>query len=267
VFVIDMTERERLLVQERQARADAERALRAREEFLAVAAHELRTPLTPLKLQLHMLHALLAGDFGAAPAAGPAKRFVELFASADRQVNRLARLVEDLLDVSKLGTGKPALELDSFDLAELARQVVERYRPDWTKAGSEVLVNAKQPVVGRWDRRQIEQAMENLLKNAIKYGAGRPIEVTVCEASGFAKLSVRDYGIGIATEDHERIFERFERAVPVAHFGGLGLGLHISKELVRAHGGNIRVESHLGEGACFTIELPLFAEPPRTGAG
>jgi signal transduction histidine kinase len=253
-FVLDMAERERLLLEERQARGDAEKALRAREEFIALAAHELRTPLTPLKLQLRMLATQLAEGAGMATATRPVKQLVGLFESADRQVDRLSRLVEDLLDASALKTWR--LEPSTVDLAELAREVVERYRSAWTAAGSTVEVHAEAPVIGLFDRRRIEQVVVNLLTNAIKYGRGRPIAVTVREDSGHAMLSVRDLGIGIATEDQQRIFERFERAVGVEHFGGFGLGLHISREIVRAHGGDIRVESRLDEDACFTVDLP-----------
>ena len=110
---------------------------------------------------------------------------------------------------------------------------------------------------GRFDRQRLEQVVVNLLANAVKYGAGRPIDVVVAEEEDRAKLAVRDRGIGISEEDQARIFERFARAVSVKHFGGFGLGLYICREIVRAHGGTIRVESRLGQGATFIIELPL----------
>jgi signal transduction histidine kinase len=211
---------------------------------------------------LHILHDFLARGLDAGRTGSPPKRLVELLETADGQVDRLARLVEDLLDVSRLTTGQPTLDLEPADLVELARTVVERYETDGRKAGSSVEVRAPGPVIGRWDRNRIEQVLANLLTNAVKYGSGRPVEVTIWQSSDHAKLSIRDHGIGIAAADQERIFERFGRAVPVQHFGGFGLGLHISRELVQAHGGTIRVESRLGEGACFTLTLPLS---PREG--
>lgn len=257
-FVLDDTERQRLLREERQARADAEEAVRAREDFMAIAAHELRTPLTPLKLQLQMLQRLLAAESDPS-ARGARKDLLRLFESADRQVDRLTRLVNDLLDLSRLGRGRISLDREDVDLSELAREVAERYRADWTRAGSTVVVKAARPVRGSFDRQRVEQVVVNLLANAVKYGAGRPVDVVVAEQEGRATLTVRDRGIGISEEDQARIFERFARAVSVKHFGGFGLGLYICREIVRAHAGAIRVESRLGEGATFVIELPLVA--------
>lgn len=256
-FVLDDTERQRLLREERRARADAEEAVRAREDFMAIAAHELRTPLTPLKLQLQMLQRLLAAAESEHALPGARRDLLRLFESADRQVDRLTRLVNDLLDLSRLGRGRITLDRELVELSELAREVVERYRADWTRAGSTVTVESARPVHGRFDRQRLEQVVVNLLANAVKYGAGRPIDVVVAEEEDRAKLAVRDRGIGISEEDQARIFERFARAVSVKHFGGFGLGLYICREIVRAHGGTIRVESRLGQGATFIIELPL----------
>ncbi|MDF2694949.1 MAG: hypothetical protein K0S65_3332, partial [Labilithrix sp.] len=258
-FVLDVTERRRLLLQEQQARADAERALRVRDDFIAVAAHELRTPLTPLKLQLQLLQKQLSEPehSGTRGTSGPPHReLVKLFASADRQVDRLTRLVGDLLDFSRLGAGRLSLECEAVDLAELAREVVERHRTDWIRDNSPVVLDAPLPVRGSWDRQRIEQIVVNLLTNAMKYGAGKPIELTVCQKGDLAKLIVRDRGIGIRDEDQSRIFERFERAVSFKHFSGFGLGLYISMEIARAHGGTIHVASRLGVGSTFTLELP-----------
>ena len=258
-FLLDVTERRRLFVQEQEARAEAERALRMREEFMAIAAHELRTPLTPLKLQLQMLQQQLGDESeGGAPKAR--KNLVKMFTTADRQVDRLRRLVDDMLDLSKFGKGSPALEREQVNLAELVTDVVERYRPEAARANSTVVLHAPHPVRGYWDRQRIEQVVVNLLTNAIKYGASNPIEVIVREHGDRVRMTIRDRGIGIREEDHARIFGRFERAVSVKHFGGFGLGLYIGMEIAKAHGGTIRVESRLGEGAAFTLELPL---PPR----
>jgi signal transduction histidine kinase len=110
--------------------------------------------------------------------------------------------------------------------------------------------------VGRWDSLRLEQVVTNLLTNALKYGAGRPIEVTVEGDDTHARLSVRDQGIGIAEEDAGRIFERFERAVSVQHYGGFGIGLWIVREIIQALGGTIEVRSTVGQGATFTVILP-----------
>ncbi|HVJ90868.1 MAG TPA: ATP-binding protein, partial [Labilithrix sp.] len=258
-FLLDVTERRRLFLQEKQARSDAERALRMREEFMAIAAHELRTPLTPLRLQLQMLKEHLSDGAG---SGDPKIRhsLVKMFTSTDKQVDRLKRLVDDMLDLSKLGRGPPTLERESVDLCELVSDVVQRYRSDAEKANSPLVLQIPRTVRGSWDRARIEQVVVNLLTNAIKYGAGHPIDIVVREHGDKVSLTVQDHGIGIREEDHTRIFERFERAVSIKHFGGFGLGLYISMEIAKAHGGTINVESRLGEGAAFTLEIPL---PPR----
>ena len=122
-------------------------------------------------------------------------------------------------------------------------------------------LRADSPPCGRWDRLRLEQVFGNLLSNAIKYGGGHPIEVAVSRNGNghTAKLEVTDHGIGISAEDQARLFNRFERAVSIESFGGLGLGLYITRQIVTAHGGTIRVESQPGAGATFVVELPLEA--------
>lgn len=179
--------------------------------------------------------------------------------SARRQVRRLAHLVNDLLDVSRLSAGRLDLDLEEVDLAAVAREVVERHRREALAAGCAVEVLAPAPVPGRWDRTRLEQVTTNLLSNAIKYGKGRPIRVEVRAVDGRARLEVVDHGIGVDPADHERIFQRFERAASPHEFGGLGLGLWIVREILVRLGGSVRVESRLGTGACFVVELPLDA--------
>lgn len=119
-------------------------------------------------------------------------------------------------------------------------------------------------IVGRWDRMRLEQVVMNLLSNAMKYGEGKPIRVVVEAAGDTAVLAVSDRGIGIAAKDQERIFDRFERAVSVDHYGGLGLGLFVAKQLVEAMGGTIGVDSKEGCGATFTVRLPLSGATSRS---
>jgi signal transduction histidine kinase len=243
-------ERDDLLSKERQARADAEDAVRMRDEFLAIASHELRTPLTPLRLQLQvMLRHLRQGRSGIPEVQSAAE-------SALRQTERLTALVDDLLQVSRISMGRLTLHLETMDLADAAREVLERHQPDARGAGCVLSLQA-QPVVGRFDRLRVDEVLTNLIVNAIKYGAGKPVEVVVERENGTARLIVRDRGIGISSQDQMRIFDRFERAVSVRSYGGLGLGLYIVKQIVAAHGGNIDVRSAPGEGATFTVELPV----------
>ena len=235
-----------------RAREREREAIRLRDEFLSIASHELRTPLTPLRLQLQSTLKCL--DNGAAEAADLRPR-LEL---ALRQTVRLGTLVSDLLEVSRITSGRLTLQREEMDLAESAREVAERHEPEARNAGTSVSVEA-QPIVGRWDRLRIEQVIANLLVNAIKYGGGTPVHLAVVVAvDGAARLTVRDEGIGISTEDQERIFDRFERAVSARSYGGMGLGLYIAQQIVDAHGGRIHVHSARGKGSTFTVDLPVL---------
>jgi signal transduction histidine kinase/tetratricopeptide (TPR) repeat protein len=241
-------ERERLYQQ-------AQAALRKRDEFLAVASHELRTPLTPLKLHLQgLVHSLRRS----LPDAMPERWAVKLEA-ANARVQRFARLVEDLFDFSRLQENRLPLRRESVDLSALATHAVERWREELERVGCDCSLRVPGAVVGNWDGLRLEQVLDNLLSNALKYGPGRPIHVSVEAEGGHARLQVRDFGMGIVPEDQARIFERFERAVSAENYGGFGLGLWISREVVHAHGGRIHVRSAPGAGALFQVELPLDA--------
>jgi PAS domain S-box-containing protein len=222
------------------------RAVRDRDEFLSIASHELKTPLATLRLQLD--RGLRALQSGSDPRA------LQTTQRAAKQAQRLSTLVETLLDVSRVSAGKVELERADIDLAELAREAVSQFEPE---SGTRIEVDAPAPVRGRWDRARIEGVISNLLSNAMKYGPGKPIRVSVRGGEGTATVSVEDQGIGVAEADHARIFERFERAVPARNYGGLGLGLWIAKQVVLAHDGDIHVESSPGAGATFTVVLPV----------
>jgi signal transduction histidine kinase len=242
------------LQEEQAARRAAEEALQARDVFLSVAAHELRTPLTPLQLQLETLvkRSAAAGEGGLPPG--------ELSASlgrAVRQTKRLGRLVHELLDVARLTSRQLVLQQETFDLAEMVREVCERFAPEQQRRGSTLHVHTSGAAVGSWDLLRLEQVVTNLLDNAMKFGEGRPIDVEVTSAESSVRVSVRDRGIGIPEADAVRIFDKFERAVSERHFGGLGLGLWISRRIVEAHGGTMSVHSRPREGATFTVVLPL----------
>jgi PAS domain S-box-containing protein len=256
----DFTERRaaeetaRRLVAETAARHAAQEAVAARDDFLAVAGHELRTPLTAL-----LFHAdtLARAGTGLPPEAAARASKVA------RSARRIALLVDELLDVTRISVGRLSLEREAVDLSELAREVVARNAEPAALAGSPLRLEAPRPIHGSWDPGRIEQIADALVANALKYGRGRPIEIRVEEDGGVARLVVRDHGIGIAEEDQARIFERFERAASVRHYGGLGLGLWIVRQVVEAHGGRIAVASVLGQGSTFTVELPTA---PPTGA-
>ena len=222
-------------------------ALAVREEFLSLASHELKTPLTSLQLDLAALQKEHRGDGATATR----------LARAVQQCNRLAKLSENLIDVSCLSAGSIVLRLREADLRAIVVHAMERCREDAERARCPLELGAYSPVLGRCDEARVEQAVCNLIANAIKYGKGRPIELALDAIDdATARITVTDHGIGIAVEDTARIFDLFERAVPSRHYGGLGLGLYVAREIVRAHGGSIFVASKPEAGSTFTILLP-----------
>jgi PAS domain S-box-containing protein len=250
---------------------DLRQAISAREEFLAVASHELRTPLATLGMVVHGFSVLL--DQGRVTAG--AEKLRSRVEMANRQVARLDRLLAALLDVSRLVGGRTIIHRETCDLAPVVREAVERVREQAHSAGSAISLEVPIQLAGLWDPMRIDQVITNLVTNAIRYGAGRPIVVTV-ETSNtdgvvepdVLRLHVKDHGVGIAEEHLPRLFGRFERLNSDAHHGGLGLGLFITRQIVAAHGGEIRVASLPGAGSTFTVELPiLHAAPASSAAG
>ncbi|WP_437494286.1 ATP-binding sensor histidine kinase [Sorangium sp. So ce1014] len=235
----------------------AQEAVRVRDEFLTVATHELNTPMTSLTLSLEAAQRTLQSDQPWDPKA--IGRQVD---RSLRQAARLTRLNSELLDVSRTQADRLSLEIAEVDLGVIVRDVAERFELDLARAGCSVSLQDGGRIVGLWDRSRIDQIVTNLLANAIKFGAGKPVEIFVTDEAGTARLSVKDLGIGIDPARQEQIFERFGRAVSERNYGGLGLGLYISRRIVEAHGGSIHVESALGAGATFLVELPC-AGPPR----
>lgn len=232
-----------------------QRAVAARDQFLSIASHELKTPLTSLQLQLQSLLRLVGGD----PPAD--ERVAQKVKTATRSAERLGELVNRLLEVSRLTTGKLELAPEALDLAELAREVAARFAEPLAEGGIVLSVQAPAPVRGRWDRGRVETIAASMISNAIKYGGGKPIDLGVEARGQLARLWVRDRGIGIAPEDQARIFERFERAVPEHHYGGFGVGLWVARLVAEAHGGRIGVESRPGQGSTFSLELPSLELP------
>jgi len=235
----------------KEVESELRESVRIRDEFLQIAGHELKTPLTPLALKLGSLMRK------AKAASGPDSDFVTHLESAGRQVTRLTELVNGLLDVSRLTQGRLKLEPKPTSLDQLVREVSDQFTLQAERAHSPLKLELQSGVIGLWDSARLEQVVANLLTNAIKYGAGHPVEVRVDAGDDQARLVVKDHGIGIPQEGLRRIFGKFERAVSDRNYGGLGLGLFIAKQIVDAHRGSITVESQPGKGATFTVELPL----------
>jgi PAS domain S-box-containing protein len=245
-----------------RAEARLNRAVQARDAFLAVAAHELRTPLTAMKIAMGQL-ALDGRKLGEASGAGPG--FARRLEATERQVRRMERLIHQLFDVTQLDAGAMRLTPTVVDLTQLVHEAAARFAEDAQRAGCLLMVRAETPVPGWWDRARLEQVLDNLLSNALRFGAGQPVTVAVAVQDGAASLTVVDHGIGIPAEAQSRIFERFERAVSERHYGGLGLGLWVTREILRAHHGNISVHSAPGAGARFIVTLPRAALPGAPG--
>jgi signal transduction histidine kinase len=239
-----------------QENAFLREAVRSRDEFLSIAAHELRTPITPLALNLQTFQELAEKNrFG---EVEPAK-LSRMLRTAVSQVERLGRLVDDLLDVSRIAEGRLRLEPSATDLAEIVERVLESFEDQIRHSPSEVRLELERGVVGEWDRARVEQVVINLLTNALKYGGGKPISLRAKREGDHAVFEVEDRGIGVATEDRERIFQKFDRAVSPDHYGGLGLGLYIAREIVSLHRGEIAIDCPEDGGSRFTVRLPIEA--------
>lgn len=244
----DISARKQLEAEREALMQTTQRALALRDEFLVVASHELRSPVTNISLQLQQLQRLVDREMPAHPAVSAAA------CAALGEITRLSALIDTLLD-AQVVAGEIVLARGPVELADLVREVVARLRARAELAGAEVRV-AVPDVRGHWDRMRLDQVLTNLVLNALKYGLGKPVDVTGTVAKHAVELEVRDHGIGLEPADVPRIFDKYERAVPPA-YGGLGLGLYLSRKLVEAHGGTLRVESRPGEGTAFRITLPL----------
>jgi PAS domain S-box-containing protein len=251
-FILDISDRKHAeaaiecLRAEREAELKA--SIQARDDFLSIAGHELRTPLSAMLMQIQAIERYGQKD----PA-----RMGERLARAGNSGLRLARLINQLLDVSRISTGTLRLEPERVNLSDVVRDVVTRFLE--ASASCPIAIHDEGPVFGLWDRLRLEQVVDNLVGNALKYGQGKPIDVSLESGDAEALLRVIDHGIGIDEGHQKRIFQRFERAVATRDFGGFGLGLWISRQIVEASGGTIQVESMPGEGSIFTVHLPMAA--------
>jgi signal transduction histidine kinase len=239
------------------ALAERRAAIRARDEFISIASHELKTPLTALKLRLGS--AIRIGERLAADQE-QAGKLVSVLAASSSTADRLGGLVDDLLDVSRLTAGRFALRIERVDILELLRDVVGRLREQSAEVGSTIELGSATPVVGSvvglWDRSRLEQVVTNLISNAIKYGNGKPIALSVETIGDRVRIRVKDAGTGIPRADHSRIFQAFERLPTAERVGGLGLGLYIGRQIALAHGGTLTVDSDAAAGSTFTLDLP-----------
>lgn len=252
-MIVDVSDQVKALRYAEEKEHKLEEALVARDQFLSIASHELKTPLTSLKLQAQLTLRSLELN---RPITH--ERHIFMAHQTSDLVGRLTRLIDDMLDVSRIKTGKLKLDKSEHDLGDIVREVVFRMSVLFEAAGIPIpSIKAQETILGEWDRFRLEQVIGNLLTNAIRYGQGNPVEISLSKINSNALILVKDQGYGIAEADQTRIFGRFERAINSAEVSGLGLGLFISKEIVESHGGKIWVESTKGEGSTFFVQLPI----------
>jgi signal transduction histidine kinase len=247
-------EQEALLKQLQSTQLELEQAVRMRDDFMSIVAHEVRTPLNGLILETQLRKMHLARDNASAFTLDKMHAMVD---RDERQIKSLIRLIEDMLDVSRIRTGKLSIRPSRFDLVQLVSNLLDNFKPQVEAAECSTRFTAEQPVVGNWDEFRIEQVISNLLTNALRYGGKSQIDVRVYVQDGQARVEVQDQGIGISEENQKRIFQQFERVSAKTVVAGLGLGLFISEQIIAAHGGSIAVESKINEGALFRVCLPL----------
>lgn len=240
--------------QRKKMEQDLTHALGVRDEFLSIASHELKTPLTSVKLILQML----SREVGPAQETTPLlKRVSKSLLTCTKQVDRITDLVENLLDVTRIRAGKLSLKMEISDLSETLEGTFERFEGLISESKCKVRIHIEPKVVGNWDRGRLEQVFVNLISNAIKYADGAEIEISLTKDKDCAILKVKDQGPGVPKDSHQAIFERFERGSSCRNFGGLGLGLFITKQIVEGHHGEIYLESELTKGSCFIVKIPL----------
>jgi signal transduction histidine kinase len=245
----------RLVAEERECLLeDRRQAIAARDQFLAVAAHELRTPLATLALIVD--HLLVPLDRHSTTEPGGVVVQKRQLAMLKRQVDRLTALAAEMLDVSRITAGGLKLSLGSVDLRDIVSDVLDRFDLEIQRRHVTLKVHAPNPVPGIWDAARVDQVITNLISNALMYGAGRPVEVSVRVEASQAVVVVRDHGIGIPEDAQNKIFGPFAHVFTATHHAGLGLGLWIAQQIVQASGGRIKVDSRPEQGSTFTVELP-----------
>lgn len=253
-------EQEALLAELRATQDELQNAVRMRDDFMSIVSHELRTPLNGLALEIQLRKLRLQQNRG---EAFTLERLRAITLRDEHQVNSLTRLIDDMLDVSRIRTGKLSIRRQPCDLSELAGRVTENLAGLIGNAGCTLELQVQGQVHAAVDGLRIEQVIANLLTNGLRYGAGKPLTVRVYGAEQGACIEVRDQGPGISLADQQRIFQQFERIAGNGVPQGLGLGLYISEQIVVAHGGRIELDSREGEGACFRVVLPYEPRQPE----
>lgn len=231
----------------------AKKEIEARDQFLAIASHELKTPVTSMLLQvqsaIHNIRNVSLANFSV-------ENLLKMLEGTEQQSKRLSKMVNDLLNLSLITTGKMDLEPEKTDLSNIVQEVADNFSEKVKKEHTTLTVESNQPIICLCDKVRIAQAITNLISNALKYGGGKPIHIALQHTATHAKILVNDQGIGIPSDQQKRIFERFERAVSSKEYKGLGVGLYITNQIIKAHHGTITLQSKPNKGTTFVIEIP-----------
>lgn len=239
----------------KKSRDELQTALNARDEFISICSHELKTPITSIKLQFQLAEKMLNdGDERVASKENLTKKII----TTNRQLDRMTRLIDEMLDITRINTGKLQMEKKSINLKDLLEESLSRFTTQLEIAGIETTTDFPE---GNWnvtgDRFRLEQVISNIITNTLKYGEGNPFVVRLRQRENFVRMEFSDRGIGIRPEDTERIFNRFERVTSATNISGMGLGLFISRQIVLAHNGRIWAEDNKPRGTTFVVEIPL----------
>lgn len=250
----DLAARAGIAVDKAMLYFEAQEAIRARDEFISIASHELKTPLTAIILHLGESLRRIRKSSKEQTKAADIEKLLEI---CESQANRLSRLINDLLNMSVITTGRLKLEKEKVNLTNIVKDILTQFKPQLKKSKIQVVLTGENSVTGLWDKVRLEQVISNLISNALKYGRGNPITIKLKKGDRKAVLYIKDKGIGIREEEQQYLFDLFTRGTSAREYFGQGIGLYISRQIIEAHKGTLSLQSKEGVGSTFTIELPL----------
>lgn len=236
---------------------ESKKSIQAREDFISIASHELRTPLTSLKMRIDLLSLMVERRQFPEEVL---QKLEPIVSEIRPDVQKFAKLIETLLDISKLGSKKLQISVEEFNISKSIVDEIQRLKSEFIIYQTPLIFNVEENLTGTCDPVRLQQLVANLLMNALKFGERRPVEISVSANGKNLLIDVTDHGIGISEEDRKRIFKPFERAVSDQHFGGLGLGLYITKQIIEAHRGSVEINSSIGKGTTFHVKLPVLTK-------
>ncbi len=235
-----------------KAKLEAEKAVASRDEFFSIASHELRTPITSLKLKSQIAKRRIK-----TARMNSVEQMEAYIDETEVQLERLVKLIEDMLDLTRVSTGRLPMEFEIESVSDATREAVSRLEPQFNEQGTPIEFKGSSDALARIDRTRLQQVVTNLLTNTLRYAPGKPVSVEVTRNGDKIILAVKDNGPGISKENQQTIFNRYERLAPTDNISGLGIGLYLARSIVTEHGGTISVVSESGSGALFQVELPV----------